>query len=131
HALRMIDTVQRGLIMQAQIKYIEFKGDQLSGPARIGRVEFSDSGKTLYYRGKSFRSLKGDGYKTNYFDVETGEEYWISGCKKSGDDTHYPGVVQIDDDVREEYWLTIRNRPDCVTQTSFRSEGKYSKRRPK
>ncbi len=111
--------------------YIEFKGDNLTGPARIGRVSFSPSGKTLRYQGKEFQSLKGEGYKANYADLETGEQYWISACKKDGDDTLYPGPIAIDEDVREEYWLDLRDRPDCVEQTSFRSEGKYSKRKPK
>jgi hypothetical protein len=113
---------------RTQIMYIEAKPG-LTGPARIGRVRFSKSGKTLYYKGRRFQSLKG-GYKRNYFDVETGEEYWISGCRKDGQDTLYPGVVQIDDDVREEYWMTIRQRPDMVHLSSYRSEGRYSKRRP-
>ena len=116
--------------MKSQIMYVEFKGDDLAGPARIGRVNFSPTGKTLRYQGKEFQSLKGD-YKANYFDVETGERYWISGCKKDGDDTLYPGTVEIDEDVREEYWLQIRGRPECVKQASCRSEGKYSKRKPK
>ena len=110
--------------------YIEFKGGDVNGPARIGRITFSNTGKTIHYKGQAFQSLKG-GYKANYFDIGTNEEYWISGCKKKGDDTLYPGVVDIDEDVREEYWLEIRNRPDCVGQTSFRSEGKYSTRKPK
>ncbi len=110
--------------------YIEYKGDDLTGPARIGRVTFSNAGKTLYYKGKALQSLKG-GYKANYFDVETGEHYWISGCKKGGADTLYPGTIEIDEDVREEYWLQIRGRPECAMQTSFRSEGKHSKRKPK
>ena len=111
--------------------YIEYKGDQITGPARIGRVTLSKTGKTYYYGGKTLRSLKGGGYKANYYNVKTGAWYWISGCKKDGDDTLYPDVVEIDEDVREEYWLAIRNRPECVEQTSFRSEGKYSKRKPK
>ncbi len=113
---------------RTQIMYIEAKPG-LTGPARIGRVRFSKSGKTLYYKGRRFQSLKG-GYKRNFFDVETGEEYWISGCRKDGQDTLYPGIVDIDEDVREEYWTGIRQRPDMVHRTSFRSEGKYSKRRP-
>ena len=117
--------------MKSQIMYIEYKGGDLTGPARIGRVNLSQTGKTLYYDGKSFQSLKGAGYKANYFDVETEEHYWISGCKKGGDDTLYPDVVEIDEDVREEYWLEIRDRPDCIEKTSVRSEGKYSKRKPK
>lgn len=115
---------------QPRIMYIEFKGEGLAGPARIGRVTYSDSGKTIYYGGKSFRSLKG-GYKANYIDAETGEKYWISGCKKSGEDTLYPGTVDIDADVREEYWRVIRNKPDRMKETSFRTLGKYSKRKPK
>jgi hypothetical protein len=109
--------------------YIECKADGLTGPGRIGRVTFSKTRRTVYYAGKALARMKG--YKANYFDAETGAEYWICGCKKNGDDTLYPGIVEIDADVREEYWRDIRNRPDCIELTSFRSEGKYSKRRPK
>ncbi len=92
--------------------YIEDKSVGLEGPARIGRVQFSQTGKTLYYRGRSFQSLKGYGYKANYFDVDTGEHFWISGPKKRGGDRLYgTGTVNIDDDVREEYWTLIRGRP--------------------
>lgn len=55
--------------------YIEFKGDGLSGPARIGRVSFSKRGKTISFGGRRFQSLKGAGLKANYADVETGEQY--------------------------------------------------------
>jgi hypothetical protein len=51
--------------------YIEQK-IELTGPARIGRVTFSKSGKTIYCRGQIFQSLKGRGYKSNYFDMATG-----------------------------------------------------------
>jgi hypothetical protein len=115
---------------KSRIMYIEYKGDGIAGTARIGRVTYSQTGKSLYYRKQAFQSLKGD-YKANYFDVATGERYWISGCKKEGHDTLYPGMIEVDEDVREEYWLEIRNEPECVKLKSFRSEGKYSKRRPK
>ncbi|AGA25898.1 hypothetical protein Sinac_1519 [Singulisphaera acidiphila DSM 18658] len=89
--------------------YIEYKGDGLAGPARIGRVTFSQTGATLYYGGKSFQSLKG-GYKANYFDVESGERYWISGPRRDGQDALYATHVkpEIDEDVREEYLRDIR-----------------------
>ena len=32
--------------------YIECKGDALTDPARIGRISFSKTGKTYYYKGK-------------------------------------------------------------------------------
>jgi hypothetical protein len=113
--------------MKPRIMYIEYKGDGLAGTAWIGRVTFSQTGKTIYYRKTAFQSLKGD-YKANYFDVETGERYWISGCKKAGGDTLYPDTITIDEDVREEYWMTIRNKPECVAWTAFRSNGQYTKR---
>jgi hypothetical protein len=111
------------------IMYIEEKPG-LAGHARIGRVTFSATRKTIYYRGRKLQSLKGSGYKANYFDVESGLEYWISNCKKDGNDTLYPGTVEIDDDAREEYWTTIRCMPQSIHLTKFRSEGKYAKRRP-
>jgi len=93
--------------------YIEEKPD-VTGQARIGRVRTSKTGKTLYYGGKTFESLKGAGFKANYFDVETGDEYWISGCRKDGADRLHDEAdpVYIDDDVREAYWTTIRNAPE-------------------
>ena len=67
-----------------RIMYIEYKGDGLVGPAKIGRVTYSKTGCTLYYGGRAFQSLKGSGFKSNYFDVATGEHYWISGPRKDG-----------------------------------------------
>jgi hypothetical protein len=101
--------------VKSRIMYIEYKGDGLSGgAARIGLVNFSKTGRTLYYGGKSFQSLKGTGSKSNYFEVESGDEYWISGCKRDGSDRLYGERVpiEIDDDVRIEYWTTIRELPE-------------------
>ena len=109
--------------MKSRVMYIEFKGNGIDGPARIGRVFSSKSGKTLHYKDKKFQSLKG-GYKANYFDVETGDEYWISGCKKDGSDRLYSGTMEIDIDVREEYWVDIRKMPECKDQGTIRSSGK-------
>lgn len=105
--------------------YVENKGGGLDGDARIGRVTFSQTGKTIYYRGREFRSLKG-GYKANYFDTDSGEEYWISGCKKSGGDRLYGGHIEIDEDIREEYWTNIRQLPKRVKERLIRCRGKYA-----
>jgi hypothetical protein len=112
--------------MRSRIMYIEYKGNDISGPARIGRVTFSKSGRSLYYRGCCFQTLGGRGFKANYFDVTTGEEYWISGCKKDGADRLYSGAVEIDDDVAEEYWRDIRGQPDRVKECEERRSGKYT-----
>lgn len=96
-------------LSRSKIMYIESKADGLEGPAVIGRVYFSKSGKTLYYKGLKFQSLKGAGFKANYFEAETGDHYWISGPRKDRNDRLYGGNsgVQIDDDVREEYAALI------------------------
>jgi hypothetical protein len=85
--------------------YVECKGAGLEGPARVGRVYFSKTGKTLYYRGLRFRSLKGRGFKANYRELVSGDEYWISGPRRDRDDRLYGGSrgVHIDEDVRVEY----------------------------
>jgi hypothetical protein len=105
--------------------YIEAKGDGFVGPARIGRVTFSKTRQSIHYNGRTFQTLSGRGFKANYFDVETNDQYWISGCKKDGTDALYSTVVEIDEDVRYEYWTNIRNRPDLVTNASFRAIGKH------
>lgn len=96
--------------------YIESKARGLTGDARIGRVSFSKTGRTLYYRGRAFQSLRGTGFKANYYDIATEEEYWISGPRKDGADRLYgePLPVEIDEDVREEYWTQIRGQPQRV-----------------
>ncbi|MEO7677817.1 MAG: 1-deoxy-D-xylulose-5-phosphate synthase [Verrucomicrobiota bacterium] len=103
-----------------RIMYIEAKGESLTGPARIGRVRFSKTGKTIYYQSRTFHSLKGAGFKSNYFDLESGESYWISGPKRNGQDSLYGGnlPVEIDEDVREEYWRNIRRKPESIAKRS-------------
>jgi hypothetical protein len=105
--------------MKSRIMYIESKAEGLTGPARIGRVTFSKRGSTVYYQGRAFQSLKGSGFKANYYDIETGEHYWISGPKKNGEDRLYGEAVpvEIDEDVREEYWRDVRGLPDRVSQS--------------
>jgi hypothetical protein len=99
--------------MKPRIMYIENKSGGLSGPARIGRVTFSKTGRTIYYEGRAFRSLKGNGFKSNYYEIETGDEYWISGPRKDGADRLYGGrePVEIDADAWLEYWRDIRGLP--------------------
>ena len=107
--------------MRTRIMYIESKHGEntLIGDARIGRVTFSKTGKSVHYDGRTFQTLNGRGFKANYFDTETGDYYWISGCKKDGSDRLYGErlPIYIDDDVREEYWTEIRNMPNCKNIT--------------
>ncbi|MES9902027.1 MAG: hypothetical protein ABW168_05005 [Sedimenticola sp.] len=109
-----------------RIMYIERKGnDGLVGAARIGRAQFSRSGKSVHYNGQTFQTKSGSGFKSNYFDVETGEDYWISGCKKNGEDALYSTEAIIDEDVREEYWVNIRCMPENMHISKIRVKSKY------
>jgi len=98
--------------------YMERKAGELIGAARIGRVTFSKTGRTLYYKGLQFRRLKGGGIRGNFFEVTAGEEYWISGCKKDGTDRLFGErlPIEIDEDVRDEYWTEIRACVDPKTR---------------
>lgn len=86
------------------IKYIELKtgyGDD--GPAWIGKVKISRSGNTVYFNDHAFQKHKG--ISGNFIDVESGDEYWISGVKKNGEDRHWAGngKIVIDSKIVPEY----------------------------
>ena len=97
----------------------------MSGESRIGRVTFSKSGKSLDHRGPRYEILKSGGFETNYSGRRTGEEIESLAAKKSGGDRLYSGTIEIDRDVREEYWTEIRKLPDHEDQVSIRCSGKY------
>lgn len=96
--------------MENQLVYVELKsGYDEDGPAWIGKASHSKSGRTLYFNGKAFKSARGHGVQGNYIDVETGDEYWISGVKKNQQDRHWVGTgpVMIDEPVVPEYLALI------------------------
>ena len=91
--------------MKPVLKYIELKtGFADNGPAWIGYIEFSKSGRTMYFNGKA---LKGSGHG-GCSDLETRDLYWVSGIKKNGEDRHWAGngEIQIDQNALDEY-LTL------------------------
>ncbi len=108
-----------------RVIWIEKKSGNLVGPAKIGWVEVKEKGKRLEYQKQIFRSLRGQGYKSNFFDMKTGDEYWISGCRKDGRDALYNTDVEIDENALEEYWIKIRGVPENLAKNKFRAPGKY------
>ena len=100
------------------IRYIELKtGYNDNGPAWIGNVKESKSGKTIYFNDHAFQ--KYHGAFSNYIDIETGDEYWISRVKKNGEDRHWAGSgkITIDRKVIDEY-LEIVNA-DKLDESKF------------
>lgn len=96
--------------MRTEIRYIELKtGYSDNGPAWIGLVATSASGRTLYFSNKALQRVRG--LAGNYIDIETGEEYWISGVKRAGSNRHWAGngKIQLDRKLENEY-LRITNQ---------------------
>lgn len=94
--------------MRTEILYVELKSDHShTGPAWIGRGQFNRTGKTIYFNGLILYRRRG--LSSNHTDLETSEDYWISGIKKRGGDRHWRGGgrILIDESVVKEY-LEIR-----------------------
>jgi hypothetical protein len=81
------------------LRYIELKsGHHDNGPAWIGYVTPSKTGRTLYFNGRALMKLKGQRRAEsggNYVDMATGESFWVSGVKKNGEDRHWAGSGKV------------------------------------
>jgi hypothetical protein len=62
------------LRVKSRVTYVELKtGFSDDGPAWIGWVSFSKTGRTVYAHGRRLRRIPGGGVQGNHFDVVTGE----------------------------------------------------------
>ncbi len=81
------------------LRYIELKsGHSDNGPAWIGYVTPSKTGRTLYFNGRGLMKLKGQRRGDsggNYIDMVSGESFWVSGVKKNGQDRHWAGSGKV------------------------------------
>ncbi len=96
--------LNRGL--KRRLMYVENKDGDIDGAdGRIGWVSFSKSGQTVYYRGRELAKIKGGGVRGNFLDAQTGEEYWISGVKRRGSNSHWAErtTVAVDPDAEDAY----------------------------
>ena len=88
--------------------YIELKtGYCDDGPAWIGYVKTSKTKNTIYFNDHAFQ--KSIGNYSNYVDIENGDEYWISGLKKTESNRHWDGhgKIAIDRRAVSEYLAFI------------------------
>ncbi|MFD4371188.1 hypothetical protein [Streptomyces sp. NPDC058486] len=58
------------------------------GPSWIGWVDFSKTWSTAHFRGRTLRRTAGL-YDANFHDVDSGEEFWLSGPKRDRTDARY------------------------------------------
>ena len=99
--------------MAERVMFIQLKTgyDTDKGPAWISRVRFTRSWQTAYWRGKTLRRRPGM-FDANFFDVESLEEYWLSGPHRDLADTRYSRIrPEIDDDVRPLYEAFLGGAP--------------------
>lgn len=80
------------------------------GPSWIGWVDFNRSWGTARFQGRELR--RSQSFDSNFFDVETGEDFWLSGPKRDRTDTRYgPATTVVEDDVREAYEAFLDGAP--------------------
>ena len=113
-----------------ELRYIELKsGHSDNGPAWIGYVSMSKTGRTVYFNGRGLMKLKGQRRGEsggNYVDMETGESFWVSGVKKNGEDRHWAGagIVLVEAAAVSEYLQTIEakalDKAKCEVTDSIR-----------
>jgi hypothetical protein len=97
----------------SRIMYVECKSTGgHSGGARICRVTFSKTGRTIYYRGLVLKRTTWTLFHGNHVVENTGNAYWVSGPRRNGQDRHWAGggMVRIDPEVADEYWVSIRRQ---------------------
>lgn len=82
-----------------------------NGPAWISVVSFNRTWKTARWHGRTLRRSSGM-FDANFFDVETDEEYWISGPHRDRRDTRYSSITPtVDDQAREAYQAFLAGAP--------------------
>ena len=92
--------------MKPRLMYVELKPEHMgNGPAWIGKAQFSRTGTTVYFNGSAFKKSHSRGGLGNYYEISTGDTYWISGVKKEGSDRLWSGgpAIMIDKSCVQEY----------------------------
>ncbi|MFD7528867.1 MULTISPECIES: hypothetical protein [unclassified Streptomyces] len=81
------------------------------GPSWIGWVDFSKTWSTGYFHGRTLRRAGGMS-DANFYDVQTDEEFWVSGPKRDRTDTRYgPSAPEIDPEAVEAYQAFLEGAP--------------------
>jgi len=93
--------------------YVQLKTgyDVDRGPKWIALLSFSKSWATAEYRGRTLRRFS-RGWDANFYDVDNGDEYWISGPKRDRSDGRYSNEQpEVDEEVRAEYEAFLNGAP--------------------
>ncbi|MHA7287725.1 hypothetical protein ACX80I_15745 [Arthrobacter sp. MDT3-44] len=103
--------------MNERVMYVQLKTGHGTdkGPSWISRVRFSKTWRTAYFQGRTLHRVTGTSranFDSNFYDVDSGDEYWLSGPKRDRTDGRYssqqPTVVE---DAREAYEAFLNGAP--------------------
>jgi hypothetical protein len=80
--------------MNDRVMYVQLKTgyNTDAGPSWIGWVRFTKSWRTAYFQARTLRRVTGTAhanFDSNFYDVETHEEFWVSGPKRDRTDGRY------------------------------------------
>lgn len=90
--------------MPDRVMFVQLKTgyDTDQGPAWISIVRFNRSWKTARWHGRTLRRFQLN--DANFYDVDSGEEYWLSGPHRDRRDTRYSSIrPTVDPEAREAY----------------------------
>jgi hypothetical protein len=77
------------------------------GPSWISRVRFSKTWRTAYIQGRTLHRVTGfsrANFDSNFYDVDLGDEYWLSGPKSDRTDGRYSSrQPMVEEYSREAY----------------------------
>ncbi|WP_243762988.1 hypothetical protein [Allobranchiibius sp. CTAmp26] len=103
--------------MADRIMHVQLKSayDTDGGPAWITRVRFTRTWRTAYVHGRTLKRVTGTyraNFDSNFYDVDSGEGFWISGPKRDRTDGRYSAQQPpVDPDVRDEYNAFLAGAP--------------------
>jgi len=112
--------------MRSRVMYIEKFGGLGSRGGRIGRVYFSQTEELSAIEAAHFNLSRARATRPTTSTRRLGPSTGFPAQERRRRST-LPGIVEIDDDVNEEYWLNVRNLPALVGTVSYKSLGKYSR----
>lgn len=99
--------------MPRRLMFLQLKTgyDTDRGPSWIAWVDFSKTWSTAYFHGRTLRRATGM-CDANFYDVQTDEEFWVSGPKRDRTDTRYgPSNSEVEPAAVETYHAFLEGAP--------------------
>lgn len=91
-------------------RHVGTKNGLDQGPAWISNVRFSKTWQTAYRHDRTL--ARWQAFDSNFYDIDTKEEFWLSGPKRDRTDARYSSSQPtVDEDARDAYEAFLRGAP--------------------